>query len=152
MKIRLIAACILAGLISVSPAAAAVLIAGDAGGRIDRYIDKFETLRASGEQVVIDGPCLSACTLVLSAIPRDRICVTPRASLGFHAAWQFGRSGTPVRSPEGTELLWAAYPTHVRQWITRKGGLRTRMIYLRGRELAAMYQPCQQDMSAARRM
>ena len=30
----------------------------------------------SGERVVIDGPCLSACTLVLMSLPRSRICVT----------------------------------------------------------------------------
>ena len=30
-------------------------------------------MRASGERIVIDGPCLSACTLVVSMVPRDRI-------------------------------------------------------------------------------
>ena len=39
----------------------------------------------SGEKVIIDGPCLSACTLVLSTVPSNRICVTKRAVLGFHA-------------------------------------------------------------------
>ena len=142
MTYRTVAACLLASLISLSSAHAAVLISGDNGGRIDTYLNKFELVRASGEQVVIDGPCLSACTLVLSAVPKDRICVTRRASLGFHAAWQFGQSGMPVRSAGGTDLLWAAYPTNVRHWISRNGGLRPRMIFLRGRELSAMYHPC----------
>ena len=31
--------------------------------------------------------CASACTIVLGAVPRDRICLTPNASLGFHAAY-----------------------------------------------------------------
>ena len=36
-------------------------------------------LRKSGQRVVIDGTCASACTLVLGVIPHDRICVTSRA-------------------------------------------------------------------------
>ena len=32
---------------------------------------------------MIDGRCLSACTLVRGVIPRERICVTRRARLGF---------------------------------------------------------------------
>src|SRR6266508_3700748 len=85
MKFWSIAACLVASLVSLSPARAAVVISGDNGGRIDRYLNKFELVRASGQQVVIDGPCLSACTLVLRAVPKDRICVTRRASLGCHA-------------------------------------------------------------------
>jgi len=142
MKFWSIVACLVASLVSLSPVHAAMVISGDNGGRIDRYLNKFEQVRASGQQVVIDGPCLSACTLVLSAVPKDRICVTNKASLGFHAAWEFSDSGGVVRSNGGTNLLMAHYPTNVRQWIQRKGGLRARMIFLRGNELAAMYHPC----------
>jgi len=41
----------------------------------------------NGEQVMIDGTCASACTMLLGVIPRNRICVTPRAVLAFHSAW-----------------------------------------------------------------
>jgi hypothetical protein len=34
------------------------------------------------------------------------------------------------------------YPQNVRSWIKERGGLSERMMYLSGRELAAMYQPC----------
>jgi hypothetical protein len=142
MKVYAAVVCLLASLGGAVPAAAAMLIANDSGGRIDQYLYKYAAIRASGERVVIDGPCLSACTLVLSAVPRNRICVTSRAALGFHAAWQFSEAGTPVHSNGGTRFLWAAYPQHVRRWIQRNGGLRSRMIFLRGHELAAMYQAC----------
>ena len=33
------------------------------------------------------GICNSACTLVLGIVPLNRICATPRASLGFHQAY-----------------------------------------------------------------
>ena len=47
----------------------------------------FAAIRDSGERVVIDGNCFSACTLVTAIIPKERICVTERAVFGFHAGW-----------------------------------------------------------------
>ena len=127
----------------VTGASAEVRIKEDAGGQIGPYIEKMTALRASGERVIIDGPCLSACTIVLGTIPRNRICVTPRARLGFHAAWRPGDNGEPITSKGATKTLMNIYPPHVRGWIARRGGLSSRMIYLSGRELAAMYQTCE---------
>src|ERR1044071_514255 len=120
---------------SISSASAAVRIVSDAGGQIGPYLEHLVQLRSSGERVVIDGPCLSACTMLLGVIPRDRICVTSRARLGFHAAWHPGSNGQQVTSREATRLLMDIYPEHVRSWITRRGGLSPRMMYLSGREL-----------------
>ena len=100
-------------------------------------------MRQSGERVVIDGPCLSACTLVLSTIPRSRICVTRRAVLGFHAPqWFYPRTGYTARAPEATRAVTASYPPGVRAWIKKRGGLTQKAIYLRGRELSALYPRC----------
>jgi hypothetical protein len=123
-------------------ATAAVRIADDRGGRIGTYLDKYQSLRNSGETVVIDGTCASACTIVLGAVPADRICVTPRANLGFHAAWDPGPSGRPVINSRATQLLYSLYPDQIKSWIARRGGLKQRMIFLRGRELAGLYRPC----------
>ena len=71
-------------------ASATMRISDDVGGRIGAYVDQYSDVRNSGERVVIDGACLSACTLVLGIVPRNRICVTRRAMLGFHAAWMPG--------------------------------------------------------------
>jgi len=127
--------------LATSSAMATVRISSDPGGQIGRYLDSYAALRDAGERVVIDGPCLSACTLVLGVIPRDRICVTARARLGFHAAWRPGEKGRSA-SANGTQLLMDTYPQDVRNWITQRGGLSPQMKYLSGRELAAMYQPC----------
>jgi hypothetical protein len=132
---------VLAALV-VSSASAAVRISGDAGGQIGPYLEHLVALRGSGERVIIDGPCLSACTMVLGVIPRERICVTSRARLGFHAAWHPGDNGRPIISRGGTQLLMDVYPQSVRRWIARKGGLNQRMKYLTGRELASMYPIC----------
>jgi hypothetical protein len=141
MKIAVLAGAV-AAVLTVSSAQAAVRIKSDPGGQIGPYLENLVALRGSGQQVIIDGPCLSACTMVLGVIPRDRICVTPRARLGFHAAWHPGESGEPVPSREATKLLMDIYPEHVRTWIAQHGGLSPRMKYLSGRELAAMYHTC----------
>ena len=82
----------------------------------------FQRLASSGELVVIDGLRASACTIVLSAIPHDKICVTSRAALGFHAAWGFGEDGRTFTDPEATLMLYSMYPTPVRHWITPARG------------------------------
>ena len=69
-----------------SLASAEVRIVGDPGGEVTAYLQKYRQIRDSGQRVVIDGACLSACTLLTGIIPHDRICVTRRAMLGFHAA------------------------------------------------------------------
>jgi hypothetical protein len=128
--------------LSVSSASAVVRITGDTGGQIGPYLENLIALRDSGQRVIIDGPCLSACTLVLGVVPRDRICVTRRARLGFHAAWHPGENGRPATNRGGTQLLMAVYPAQVKNWIARRGGLTREMKYLTGRELASMYPSC----------
>lgn len=120
-------------------------ISDDVGGRIGAYVEQYSQVKQTGERVVIDGACLSACTLVLGIVPRDRICVTRRATLGFHAAWMPGPEGKPVPSSAGTQALWELYPQHVKRWITSRGGLSAKMMFLRGKELSAMYPECGND-------
>jgi hypothetical protein len=128
--------------LAAPPARAEIRILASPGGQVGPFLDLFERVRASGERVVIDGPCLSACTLVLSMVPRDRICVTRRAVLGFHAARSIDRRGRSYAEPEASELVLEAYPAGVRNWIIRRGGLTSRLLLLRGRDLAALYPTC----------
>jgi hypothetical protein len=128
---------------------AVVRIAEDRGGRIGTYVDKYQGLRSSGETVIIDGLCASACTIVLGAVPHDKICVTSNASLGFHAAWDFGANGRAITNPEATQMLYLMYPSPVRRWIAQRGGLTPHMIFLRGKQLMTMYRPCYLDAQAS---
>jgi hypothetical protein len=127
----------------LTPASAAMRISEDRGGQIGHYLQVFAMLRSSGERVIIDGNCLSACTLVLGMIPRNRMCATPRARLGFHAAWMSDAEGRPVTSAPGTRALWDVYPRGVRHWIAHHGGLSRHMIYLQGRALYAFVPSCE---------
>ena len=131
-----------AGALLLSPAQGEIRILASPGGQVGPFLDLFERIGASGERVVIDGPCLSACTLVLSLVPSERICVTRRAALGFHAARSIDRRGRLYAEPAASELVLQAYPAGVRRWIRRRGGLTSRLLLLRGRELAALYPTC----------
>jgi hypothetical protein len=128
---------------------AVVRIADDRGGLIGTYVDKYQSLRTSGETVIIDGLCASACTIVLGAVPHDRICVTSHANLGFHAAWDFGANGREVINPGATQMLYSMYPSPVRRWIAARGGLKPQMIFLLGKQLMRMYRPCYLDAQAS---
>jgi len=133
----------LASALLTCEAAADVRIVSDPGGEVSSYVHKFEALRRSGERVVIDGPCLSACTLLTGIIPPDRVCITRRAVLGFHAASYYddtSRSLVPTR--QGSRLVMRFYPAEIRSWIERHGGLTPQLLTLRGRELAALYRTC----------
>jgi hypothetical protein len=134
-------AAVLGGLVA-PPARAEVRILASPGGQVGPFLELFERVRASGERVVIDGPCLSACTLVLSMVPANRICVTRKAILGFHAARSIDQRGRIYAEPEASDLVLEAYPAAVRGWIQRRGGLSSRLLLLRGRELAAIYPSC----------
>ena len=135
----------------MSASSAVVRIADDRGGRIGTYLDKYHSLRSSGDTVVIDGYCASACTIVLGLIPRDKICVTSRANLGFHAAWDLDGKGHEVVNPGATRMLYSMYPFLVRRWIAARGGLKPQLIYLSGNELMSMYHPCYLNAQASAR-
>ena len=136
---------LVAGVFALSLATSAnatILIQSDFGGRIEDYLSRYQSARASNEQIVIDGSCLSACTLVLGIVPRNRICVTERATLGFHSAWEQDDNGRAVQSPKWTRVVWKNLPGTIRHWISNRGGLRSQMLFLRGRELASLYPAC----------
>src|SRR5580700_9352451 len=126
----------------VPPAQAEVRILASPGGQVGPFLELFERVRTSGERVVIDGPCLSACTLVLSMVPPERICVTRRAVLGFHAARSMDRRGRLYAEREASALVLQTYPSGVRNWIVHRGGLTSRLLLLRGSELTALYPTC----------
>jgi hypothetical protein len=139
MKAVLVTAALFA---AMAPVRAELRILASPGGQVGPFLQLFDRVRESGERVVIDGPCLSACTLVLSMVPSERICVTRRAVLGFHAARSMDRRGRLYAEPEASEAVLEAYPAPVRGWISRRGGLTSRLLLLRGRELAAIYPTC----------
>ncbi len=93
--------------------------------------------------MVIDGPCLSACTLVLSIVPGERICVTKRAVLGFHAARSVDRRGRFYAEPEASVAVLAGLsrPGARLDQPPRRPDVAACSL-LKGRDLAAIYPRC----------
>jgi hypothetical protein len=128
-----------------STASADYRITRDHGGLVEQYKAKYAKIRDRGERVIIDGICNSACTLFFGIVPLNRVCVTPKASLGFHQAyydqsWTFGMK---VTSYAGTADVVSYYPQTVKDWIKRNGGLTNEMKKVKnGPDLWAMVNPC----------
>jgi hypothetical protein len=62
---------------------------------------------------------------LLGIVPLNLVCVTPKASPGFHEAyidkrWTFG---IRVASSNGSADLLSYYPQSTKDWIRRRGGL-----------------------------
>jgi hypothetical protein len=147
----LTAAAAAAALVSSSSAHATIRLANDPGGLITAYQHRFVHARATGEHIVIDGSCLSACTLAVGLVPREQICATPKAVLGFHAAWTPTPWGGKAVSGPATQHMMNIYPQELQGWITAHGGLTPHMIFLKGPELEAMVPACSEaDVAAAR--
>ena len=132
MKVgRFIVAAILFG--AVLPAwAETIEVVYDNGGRLSDYAARWAIHRREGAHVRVAGPCYSECTVLIGQIPRDHICVTPEASFGFHLA----------DVPATTAALWKAYPTDIKAWISRHGGLTHEFLLLQAPDVQLFFPAC----------
>lgn len=131
--------------VCVAPARADLRITRDHGGYVEEYKAKYQRIAKTGERVVIDGICNSACTLVFGIVPLNKVCVTPRASLGFHQAYydKAFTFGIKVTSNEGTSDLMSYYSEPIKQWLARNGGLTPEMKKIKnGKDLWKIVDPC----------
>src|ERR1700749_210836 len=112
-----------------APARGDLHITRDHGGYVEEYKAKFARIRDNRERVIIDSICNSACTLVFGIVPMNKICVTPKASIGVHQAYydKAFTFGIKVTSADGPSDLMSYYPDPLRDWIRRNGGLTTAM-------------------------
>ena len=138
----------LLSLLAIAPARAELHITRDHGGYMLEYKAKYERIRDRHERVIIDGICNSACTLVFGIVPPNKICVTPRASLGFHQAYydKAFTFGIKITSAEGTEQLMSYYSEPVKDWIRHNGGLTPEMKKIKnGPEMWKIVDPCPEE-------
>ena len=138
----------LLSLLAVTPARADVHIKRDHGGHMLEYKAKYERIRDRKERVIIDGICNSACTLVFGIVAPNKVCVTPRASLGFHQAYydKAFTFGIKINSAEGTDTLMSYYSEPVKDWIRRNGGLTPEMKKIKnGPDMWKIVDPCPEE-------
>jgi hypothetical protein len=124
---------------------ATVIITRDPGGFIDEFLHKYEVIRASGDQVIVAGPCSSACTMMLGIVPDSKICATPGGVFGFHSGFEMlpGQPRSARYSPYWTQVMWRGYPERVRNLLRSRGwngGPHPSLIMIRATDIV---RPCQ---------
>jgi hypothetical protein len=98
------------------------------GGSLFAADQEWKLAAQLGDEVEIRGSCSSACTLVVSRIPRERLCFDHNGSLLFHQARN--RLSPPGQTPvewepddKATKWMVNSYPDDIRAWIDSKGGI-----------------------------
>jgi hypothetical protein len=104
------------------PAGTKRVLQNEPGGYIAIYRHRFETLAASGDSVEIRGKCLSACTLVLAYIPKERLCFHETAWLGFHHA-ALSNGAVNESTMRETQAMFDSYPQDIRTWLQQRGSI-----------------------------
>jgi len=126
-----------------------VRIVFDQGGKVVDYITKYSEGRNKGTHYIIDGMCISACALIAGEVPRDHVCVTDYARLGFHAAFTEAADGSRVFSPVGTEISWFIFYPVVRQLLQEHGWNSPNvdhpdLLWIDGLELREIFKSCKE--------
>lgn len=114
------------------------------GGDVEVFAAKYEQIRKSGQKVEIDGLCVSACTIVAS-LPKDQVCVTPRAQLGVHLASDAYDDNPDDDRVDVHYTDWAVkkyYPKALQDWIKTHGGLQEEPKFVKGKDLLAIFNAC----------
>ena len=114
---------------------------GELGGILDDHYKTYTEYRQNGDRVVIDGMCMSACTMVLGLIPRERLCATEHAMFGFHSA-TWGNQ----YSADGTAFIWKTYPLKLQEILGVHGwtgGPHPHFIFLNRDDLNGLVRACE---------
>lgn len=98
----------------MNPWVAAMVIHDDPGGRIPDYARDV----AAAHNVVINGPCASACTLFLA---HPKVCATKKAKLYFHRPFRTNPDGSKRFSPAYDEEYLSQLPVKVRVYVEKRG-------------------------------
>jgi hypothetical protein len=107
------------------------VISGSPGGIIDTFAAEGRQLLADKTPVIVDGPCLSACTVLVDEA-RANVCITRQAVLGYHKA------------SDGTDIEYKT--PGLNEYIKLHGGLPDpdsgHLLLLNFNEAKAFYTPC----------
>jgi len=112
------------------------VIHDEPGGTVMQHEIRFRKLAESGDNVEIRGSCMSACTLVVAYVPKERLCFGEHGKLMFHQVrilkqgtkqgvkqdpkdWSFETTQTYLL---GTQAMVAKYPQDIQMWIKDHGG------------------------------
>lgn len=116
------------------------------GGDVALFQAAAKAVRAGARRrVIIDGPCLSACAIFADMV-RSRVCITSRASFGFHKASVFAVHTSSDGTGQKLRLVAREDPPQSRDisnWVRRNGGFPTRgMRTMSNRQAARFFRRC----------
>src|SRR5262249_12416972 len=86
----------------------------DPGGNPQSFWILFQYYAGMNTKVEVRGDCISACTLIVGAVDKSKICFGPNGKLHFHQATRW--PDNPV-SPETTQWVFDRYPSDIQNWI-----------------------------------
>jgi len=129
---RLVLIAALSGLSALPAGAETIDVFDNHGGRVVEYNARWAEYAQRGVSVRVVGPCKSACTILIGHIPRNRICVTPKATFGFHLA----------KLAHATAMIWNAYPDDIKAWINARGGLQRDFHWMRAPDTYRYFKRC----------
>ena len=109
----------LAALVASPAMAGTVRLSNERGGTITLHVLRYQQLAASGDQVVLERICQSACTMILGIVPRERLCATPGTVFRFHAANYRSRDGIRSQNDSYTQVMANYWPANVKAWVAR---------------------------------
>ncbi len=121
------------------PSPSDIVITYDEGGVVNNYANYYHQLYVGHRRVVIDGYCGSSCTLAL-ALPNT--CVTARARLGFHQAYENTIFGGKIIDAVLSSYLMSQYPPAIKKWLNDHGGLTPDIKMLEGKEMLDLVKRC----------
>lgn len=93
-----------------------VIINGSGGGDIAAHMTTAIGLMGSASHVVLNGPCASACVVILEMV-RSKICFTDKATLGFHKSVMFDENNRPIFLD-----MHPYFRAGIREWVKARGG------------------------------
>jgi hypothetical protein len=97
-----------------------VIINDDPGGNPLMFWGVFQHYAHMNTKVEVRGDCMSACTLIVGAIDKSKLCFGPNGKLHFHQ----GRSSSDDSvSPETTQWTFDRYPSDIQNWIGKAKNL-----------------------------
>lgn len=115
------------------------------GGELRTFLAAAAAVRAGAKRlVVIDGPCYSACA-IFADVTRDKVCITGRASFGFHKATVLTSSANARGKRKWREVA-RHDPRHSRDiasWVYRNGGFPSKgFTVMKSRTAAKFWRRC----------
>ena len=99
-----------------------VVINDDPGGNPYDHWELYQHYGRMNSKVEVRGDCTSACTLIVGAIDKSKICFGPNGKLHFHQGRDTRWPDNPV-SPETTQWVFDRYPSDIQNWIGKAKNL-----------------------------